>query len=411
MTHGGQLIEGSARVGPDVMAQHRWRSREWATVAALSVTETVSWGVLYYAFAVFQVPMQRELGYSTAQLTGAFSAALLVSGIAGIAAGRYLDRNGPRALMTIGSIGGVVLVLMWSRVHSLEAFYALWLAIGLVMAAVLYETAFTVLAKSFARADERRRAMTALTLVAALASFIFLPLSQALIDAYGWRDALVVLATILGAVTIPLHAGVLRSPTSGPGAAATGDPPGSVDARKALRSRQFWRLTVAFFLASITAIAMIVHAIPFLLHRGYSATFAAFAVGLVGISQVPGRLLFAPMAARTSSAKATASTFALIALGVAVIVSVDDAAAVLVGLVLLGMGNGMATLSRATGIADLFGSGSYGTIAGVTAAMTTSAMAVGPFAAAVWAATVGYDALLWTLVLIAAIASLLAYRA
>ena len=52
--------------------------------------------------------------------------------------------------------------------------------------------------------------MTALTLVAALASFIFLPLSQALIDAYGWRDALLVLAVVLAVVTIPLHALVLR---------------------------------------------------------------------------------------------------------------------------------------------------------------------------------------------------------
>ena len=58
------------------------------------------------------------------------------------------------------------------------------------MAAVLYEPAFIVLAKHFPDAGERRRAMTALTLVAALASFIFLPLSQALIDAHGWRDAL-----------------------------------------------------------------------------------------------------------------------------------------------------------------------------------------------------------------------------
>ena len=62
------------------------------------------------------------------------------------------------------------------------------------MAAVLYEPAFTVVAKHFPDAGERRRAMTAMTLVAALASFIFLPLSQALIDAYGWRDALLVLA-------------------------------------------------------------------------------------------------------------------------------------------------------------------------------------------------------------------------
>ena len=53
-----------------------WRTRAWGIVGALSVTETVSWGILYYAFAAFLVPMQRDLGYSAAQLTGAFSLAL-----------------------------------------------------------------------------------------------------------------------------------------------------------------------------------------------------------------------------------------------------------------------------------------------------------------------------------------------
>ena len=41
---------------------------------------------------------------------------------------------------------------------------------------------------------------------------------------------------------------------------------------------------------------MTVQAIPFLLERGYTTRFAAFAVGLIGISQIPGRLLFAPLA-------------------------------------------------------------------------------------------------------------------
>ena len=139
-----------------------WRTRGWGIVGALSVTETVSWGILYYAFAVFLIPMQDDLGFSTAELTGAFSLALLVSAIAGIAVGRYLDRHSPRGLMTAGSIAGTLLVLAWSEVDGLAAFYALWLAIGLVMAVVLYEPAFTVLAKWFPDADQRRRAMTAL---------------------------------------------------------------------------------------------------------------------------------------------------------------------------------------------------------------------------------------------------------
>jgi len=61
--------------------------------------------------------MQRELGFSQAELTGAFSLSLLVAGVAGIGVGRYLDRHGPRALMTAGSVSGALLVLAWSRVE------------------------------------------------------------------------------------------------------------------------------------------------------------------------------------------------------------------------------------------------------------------------------------------------------
>ena len=101
----------------------------------------------------------------------------------------------------------------------------------------------------------------------------------------------------------------------------------------------------------------------------------------------------------------------LIAAGIAVLTGVDATAAVLAGLVLLGMGNGMATLARATAIADLYGGASYGTINSVAAAGTTGARAAGPVVAAVYAAAMGYGALLWTLAGVAGLAALLAYRA
>ena len=398
MTAGGHAIE----------TRPAWRTRAWGIVGALSVTETVSWGIVYYAFAAFLVPMQHDLGYSAAQLTGAFSLALAISAVAGIAVGRYLDRHSPRGLMTAGSIAGVALVLAWSQVEGLAALYLVWAAMGIVMSIVLYEPAFTVVAKHFPDAAERRRAMTAMTLVAALASFIFLPLSQALIDAHGWRDALLALAAILAAITIPLHAFVLR-PALRPPRTSAATP--AVAAGEALRSLPFWMLSSAFVLASLSAIAMMVFAIPFLLERGHSATFAAFAVGLVGVSQIPGRLLFAPLAARLPRAEATASVFALIALGVTIVVSFHSTEAVIAGLVLLGMGNGMATLARATAIADVYGAAAYGTIASVAGGMTTAARAAGPFAAAIYAAAVGYTALLWTLAALALIAAALAHRA
>src|SRR6476620_1713723 len=87
----------------------------WAIVFALSLTETTSFGILYYAFSVFLPPIEKELGWSCAQTTGAFSLALLLSGLAAIPAGRWLDRRGGRALMTVGSIAATVLVLAWSQ--------------------------------------------------------------------------------------------------------------------------------------------------------------------------------------------------------------------------------------------------------------------------------------------------------
>jgi MFS family permease len=383
--------------------------RAWSIVAALSVTETVSWGVVYYAFAVFLVPMQRDLGYSTAQLTGAFSIALLIAGVAGIPVGRHLDARGPRLLMTAGSIAATLLVVAWSQVHSLAAVYLVWAAIGLVMATILYEPAFVVLAKWFPDPDERRRAMTALTLVAALASFIFLPLSRALIDAHGWRDALLILAGVLAAITIPLHALALRA------APAPRHPAGHARraerrARRVLRSRPFWLLSAAFFLATSTGIAITVLAITYLLERGYSPAFAAFAVGLVGFSQIPGRIIFAGLGRRVPRRLMLPLVFSLIALGIAALAIADGEALVIVALVLLGMGNGMTTLARATVIADRYGSEAYGAIAGVAAAGTTAARAIGPVTAAVYAAATGYTTLLWTLAALTLAAGFLAYR-
>lgn len=67
----------------------------WILVLALSFTEVTSWGILYYGFSVFITPLRQELGWSTEQVTGAFSLALILSGVSALPVGRWLDRHGP----------------------------------------------------------------------------------------------------------------------------------------------------------------------------------------------------------------------------------------------------------------------------------------------------------------------------
>lgn len=389
------------------------RTRRWAITGALALTQTVSWGVLYYAFAVFLLPLRDALDATEAEVTGAFSLAVLVSAVAGVAVGRHLDRRSPRGLMTAASLLGAGAVVAWSQVGDLVGLYAVFAMIGVVMAGVLYEPAFVVLAKQFPDAGERRRAMTAMTLVAACSSFVFLPLAQALVDAYGWRDALLVLAAVLAAITVPLHGLVLRPapPAAEPVGTDVGVPGGD-GARGVLRSAPFWLLSGAFALASGAAFGAIVLAIPALVHRGYGTGFAAFVVGLVGISQIPGRALFAWLGDRLDATVLTAAMFVLMAGALALVAGSGRAdAAVVAGLVGLGMANGMAILSRATMLADRYGAAAYGTIAGVAATSSTAARALAPVGAAGYASVVGYVAMLWTLAIVALLAAALAVLA
>jgi hypothetical protein len=134
----------------------------WIQVGTLALTELTCWGILYYAFTVIQTPIERELGWSRSALTGAFSLALLLAGITAVPVGRWLDRHGPRALMTLGSCLATLLLLVLARVQTLPMFYLVWAGIGVAMAMVLYEPAFAVVATWFVR--QRSRALTLLTL-------------------------------------------------------------------------------------------------------------------------------------------------------------------------------------------------------------------------------------------------------
>ncbi|WP_279581407.1 MFS transporter [Fodinicola feengrottensis] len=81
--------------------------RRWALVG-LCVTEITSWGVMFYAFPVLSPSITAHTRWPATVVTAAFSVGLVISAFSGIAAGRWLDQHGPRALMTAGSILGVV---------------------------------------------------------------------------------------------------------------------------------------------------------------------------------------------------------------------------------------------------------------------------------------------------------------
>ena len=133
----------------------------WYVLGGLSVTQIVSWGILYYAFGTLMPSMQAELGWTASEITGAFSSGLLASALTAIPVGHYIDRHGARGVMTVGSCAASLLIVAWAHVETLPAFYAIWIGLGMAMSAVLYEPAFAVLVRWFVR--RRAHALSILT--------------------------------------------------------------------------------------------------------------------------------------------------------------------------------------------------------------------------------------------------------
>ena len=365
-------------------------------VAALSATETVTWGIIYYGFPVFLRPMEQELGASRVAVTAAFSIGLGTSALASISVGRWLDRRGPRALMTAGSCLATVLTLAWARVPSVTALYVVWFLMGLAMAATLYEPAFAVVVSWFSRG--RDRALLTVTLVAGLASTIFMPIEAALLERVGWRSAVTILGVVLGVITIPVHALVLRQGRAAASADAGDVTTPSLTLGQAARTAVFWVLSIAFLVSNFATAAVTTHLIPFLVDRGYGPAVAAAAIGWTGAMQLPGRVLFVPISARLGSRTMVAAVFLAQALGIGQLPLLARVGTLVPFIVLQGAANGMATLARASSLAEIFGARNYGAISGAVALGANGARAVGPVGASLLLVVLGsYPAVFWAL--------------
>jgi MFS family permease len=390
----------------------------WWTILALSITETVSFGILYYAYTVFVTPMAESLSAPIALVAGAYSLGMVVSGLCAESVGRYLDRHGARGLMTGGSIAAGALLLLWSFVDSIFGLYLVWMALGVTMSMVLYEPAFAVVAVWFDR--KRSHALTALTLTAGLASVIFLPLTGYLTDTYGWREALRVLAIILWLITVPLHALVLRRNPEAVGQRVDGraidaplpskgrgrPTPESLEPTRAIRTPAFALLTIAFTASMMVIVALGVHLVPLLLARGLTPLEAAGIGGLIGVAAMPGRIIFTPLGAVISRHLVTAAIFASQAAGLLALLYLPGSLGLTTFVILYGLGFGAITPARAALMVETFGPRWYGTISGRSVVIGT------PFRAA---APVGLGLLLdrshdlttplWTLTLLVLVAS------
>ncbi len=364
----------------------------------LSLAQLITWGSVFYTFALLLAPVESELGLTRAQSSLAFSLALLAEGLCAYPVGRWIDRGHERAVMTGGSLL-VAAALAWhAQIHSGTAFLAVWTLLGAGMAATLYMPVFAIVTRRFP--DDFRRAIITMTFLGGLASSVFIPLSAWLIARFGWRDALWMLAALHLLVCAPLHAMCLR------GAPAAAAPPvhGEHSPRALLRSAPF--LLIGVFVVGMMAITAAIppHLISLLRENGLPERWVIAIPAAIGVMQVAGRLLLYFFEQRFDLHVANRIIPVLIPLALAALIA--GAAHPFAGLLfvlLYGLGNGMLTIVKGTAVAQYVNREHVASLNGALGVPVAVSRAVAPLLLGVlWSQQAGYR---WGLLLLLVVAA------
>ena len=367
----------------------------WGFVLPLAVAQLVSWGSLYYAFAVIAGPMATEMGWSSPAINGVLSAGLAATGFASFFAGRAIDVYGGRLLMTAGSTAAALLLLAWSQVVELWQLYAVWIVMGAVFSCVLYEPVFAVMARELK--EDYRRGIITITLLGGLASTAFIPLTQFLVNVSDWRQALVVLAALQIPFGILIHWLVLKHPSETLAAPKVAVPPKRM--REALATRVFWFLALSYGAHAFMFTGLTFHIIPLLGERGFPLPMIIGAYTLVGPFQVIGRIVVFTLEKKINVMLAGIIATSLPVIGLALLMlATPDSLLIYCFAMFYGAGMGIKTIVQATAAPEFLGREGYGALQGTFAGINYAIQAATPFALALlWQVMGGYEQVVWVL--------------
>jgi len=257
---------------------------------------------LHGTFGVFFVAMLDAFGWSRAATAGAISLAIIFEGACLPWAGGLIDRIGGRRTLVIG---GIVLAIGLGFASTISALWQLYFWIGIVSAAGIALIGMVPHVAIITRNFPERKG-TALGIAWAgggVGIVLLVPVTQLMIDRWGWSPAYLGLAAITGLLVIPPVLYFLRGGSDAASSAAV--PTKSREehgtgtdwtVKQALTNSAFWLLFIARTLASLGNQIIVTHQIAHAVDVGFAKVFAASIFGLMGVVSIGGRVLFGYLA-------------------------------------------------------------------------------------------------------------------
>lgn len=290
------------------------RSNPWVLVTVAAAILMVTMGTRQ-SLGLFLSPINSATGLGIAKISFAMAVAQLVWGAVQPLFGAAADRWGPGRIIVIGALMLAAGSVLTTQVTSE---WGLIFAVGLLSAAGAGAGSFSILIGATAQripASQRSLAGGFINAGGSMGQFIFAPLNQAVMAAFGWMHAMWMMAAL--ALTTAPMAWWLRG-TPRPAAAAAqegtqaGTQAGSASApapapegitlreqlRQALRNRSYLCLHAGFFTCGFHIAFLVTHMPGEVDLCGLSTSVASTSLAIIGLTNVAGSLVVGALGER-----------------------------------------------------------------------------------------------------------------
>jgi len=260
----------------------------WLIIIAGGLIALLSFGPRS-AMGFFQLPMLADTGWDRTTFGLAMAIQNLFWGLGQPIFGAIADKFGTWKVLALSSLLYSSGLFIMSVAPSPGWFY---ISGGVLIGLGIASASFGIVLAAFARnvAPERRSMAFGIGTAAGSAGmFVFAPLSQGLIDAYGWQEALVWMAAMM--FIIPFLAIPLRgNSSSGTQSALQYKQSIGAALREALGHRSYVLLVSGFFVCGFQVAFITAHFPAYLGDIGIDSSYAVLSLALIGFFNIIGSL-------------------------------------------------------------------------------------------------------------------------
>src|SRR4051794_4936674 len=245
------------------------------------------------AFGFFLTPMSQANGWGRDVFALAFALQNLLWGVGQPFAGAIADRFG---MVRVLGVGALLYAAGLSMMAYTSSPLTLQVTAGVLVGFGLSGGSFNLVIAAYGKLlDERYRtlAIGAGTAAGSFGQFLFAPFGVALIDNFGWQQALLVFGGLL-LLILPLSLALAtppNAPSQGAGAAGTPQTQSLTGAlSEAFAHRSYVLLVFGFFTCGFQLAFITLHLPSYLIDRGLSAQVGGWTLATIGLFNIIGSI-------------------------------------------------------------------------------------------------------------------------